>query len=138
MIVNYSFTIEPLMFIKCFGHRPSSMITQLICHPFTTTTTTTTCSGHNINCVIIDEDLWPKPLINNNVLKIFFSDHKRKGDEMENPIAKTKRVDKPSLCSDLIVLGLPWKLTEEELRNYFEQNFGDLVLAQVHIKDHTL
>ena len=33
MIVNYSFTIESLMFIKRFGRRPSSMVTQLILCP---------------------------------------------------------------------------------------------------------
>ena len=59
MIVDYSVTIEPLMFIKRFGHRPSSMITQLIL-----------CQLHVdvvvvvVNCVIIDEGLWPKRLIN--------------------------------------------------------------------------
>ena len=33
-------------------------------------------------------------------------------------------------CSDLIVLGLPWKSTEDDLRNYFEQ-FGELLMVQV-------
>ena len=48
---------------------------------------------------------------------------------MENPSAKTKRVEKMK-CSDLIVLGLPWKSTEDDLRNYFEQ-FGELLMVQV-------
>lgn len=33
-------------------------------------------------------------------------------------------------CSDLIVLGLPWKTTEQELREYFEP-FGEVIMAQV-------
>ena len=33
-------------------------------------------------------------------------------------------------CSDLIVLGLPWKTTETELRLYFEQ-YGEVLMAQV-------
>ena len=33
-------------------------------------------------------------------------------------------------CSDLIVLGLPWKTSEQDLRVYFE-NFGELLMAQV-------
>ena len=60
MIVDYSFTIEPLMFIRRFGHRPSSMITQLILCPLHVdvvvvvvnewihSSSTSTCSGHNI------------------------------------------------------------------------------------------
>lgn len=34
-------------------------------------------------------------------------------------------------CSDLIVLGLPWKTTEQELRQYFE-SFGEVLMAQVN------
>ena len=57
-----------------------------------------------------------------------FIENKRKGEEgVENPMVKTKRLDK---CSDLIVLGLPWKSTEEDLRDYFSQ-FGDLLMVQV-------
>lgn len=44
-------------------------------------------------------------------------------------MAKNKRVEK-SKCSDLIVLGLPWKTTEPELREYFEP-FGEVLMAQV-------
>ena len=43
--------------------------------------------------------------------------------------SKTKRVER-SKCSDLIVLGLPWKTTEQELRTYFEP-FGEVLMAQV-------
>ena len=44
--------------------------------------------------------------------------------------AKNKRVER-NKCSDLIVLGLPWKTTEQELRDYFEP-FGEVLMAQVH------
>ncbi|KAH9490002.1 hypothetical protein Btru_036231 [Bulinus truncatus] len=33
-------------------------------------------------------------------------------------------------CSDLIVLGLPWKSSEDDLRKYFQQ-FGELLMVQV-------
>lgn len=57
-------------------------------------------------------------------------ENKRKGEEgLDNPSAKTKRLDRQK-CSDLIVLGLPWKSTEEDLRNYFTQ-FGELLMVQV-------
>lgn len=32
--------------------------------------------------------------------------------------------------SDLIVLGLPWKSTEDDMKEYFKQ-FGELILVQV-------
>jgi RNA recognition motif-containing protein len=54
---------------------------------------------------------------------------KRKGEVLENPSAKTKRVEKQK-CSDLIVLGLPWKSSEEDLRKHFSQ-FGELLMVQV-------
>lgn len=58
------------------------------------------------------------------------TENKRKGEDgVENPLAKTKRIEKQK-CSDLIVLGLPWKSTEEDLRNYFVQ-FGELLMVQV-------
>lgn len=33
-------------------------------------------------------------------------------------------------CVDLVVLGLPYKLTEDELKEYFEE-FGKVVLSEV-------
>lgn len=42
---------------------------------------------------------------------------------------KTKRVDEKK-CSDLIVLGLAWKTTDKELREYFAE-MGELLMAQV-------
>ena len=40
-------------------------------------------------------------------------------------------------CSDLIVLGLPWKSNEDDLRKYFTQ-FGELLMVQVKIVTVTL
>lgn len=54
---------------------------------------------------------------------------KRKGDALEPPTAKTKRIEKQK-CSDLIVLGLPWKCAEDDLRSHFSQ-FGELIMVQV-------
>ena len=57
-------------------------------------------------------------------------DRRRSGEEAgANEAGKGKRQDK-SKCSDLIVLGLPWKTTEQELRTYFEP-FGEVLMAQV-------
>jgi len=44
--------------------------------------------------------------------------------------AKPKSKYEKNKCSDLIVLGLPWKTTEKELREYFEP-FGEVLMAQV-------
>ena len=57
-------------------------------------------------------------------------DKRRPGEEAgEAGANKNKRLEK-SKCSDLIVLGLPWKTTEQELRTYFEP-FGEVLMAQV-------
>jgi len=58
-------------------------------------------------------------------------DRRRSGEEAGAGAEanKNKRQDK-SKCSDLIVLGLPWKTTEQELRTYFEP-FGEVLMAQV-------
>lgn len=56
----------------------------------------------------------------------------RKQDESSESVlqgSKPKKHDK-NKCSDLIVLGLPWKTTEKELREYFEP-FGEVLMAQV-------
>lgn len=59
-------------------------------------------------------------------------ENKRKSDDHpENSTAKTKRMEMRLKCSDLIVLGLPWKTSEQDLRVYFE-NFGELLMAQVN------
>ena len=44
-------------------------------------------------------------------------------------LGRNKKMEK-SKCSDLIVLGLPWKTSEQELRTYFEP-FGEVLMAQV-------
>ena len=73
-----------------------------------------------------------KHVMINIIANCIFVENKRKGDEyIENPMVKTKRLDK---CSDLIVLGLPWKSTEEDLRTYFSQ-FGELLMVQVILID---
>lgn len=61
------------------------------------------------------------------------AENKRKSDDHpENSTAKTKRMEMRLKCSDLIVLGLPWKTSEQDLRAYFE-SFGELLMAQVYI-----
>ncbi|XP_027209404.1 TAR DNA-binding protein 43 isoform X3 [Penaeus vannamei] len=61
----------------------------------------------------------------------FSSENKRKSDDhLESSMSKTKRMESKQRCSDLIVLGLPWKTTEKELREYFEP-FGEVLMAQV-------
>lgn len=61
----------------------------------------------------------------------FLLENKRKSDDnLENSTAKTKRMETKLRCTDLIVLGLPWKTTEQYLREYFE-TFGEVLMAQV-------
>lgn len=64
---------------------------------------------------------------------VFPKENKRKSDDaLENSTAKTKRIETKLRCTDLIVLGLPWKTTEQNLREYFE-TFGEVLMAQVKI-----
>lgn len=63
---------------------------------------------------------------------VFPKENKRKSDDaLENSTAKTKRIETKLRCTDLIVLGLPWKTTEQNLREYFE-TFGEVLMAQVN------
>uniref|UniRef100_A0AAV2M861 TAR DNA-binding protein 43 n=1 Tax=Knipowitschia caucasica TaxID=637954 RepID=A0AAV2M861_KNICA len=56
-------------------------------------------------------------------------DNKRKMDETDASSAvKMKRGDMKT--SDLIVLGLPWKTTEQDLKDYFG-TFGEVIMVQV-------
>ncbi|XP_076087017.1 TAR DNA-binding protein 43-like [Mytilus galloprovincialis] len=48
----------------------------------------------------------------------------------DNAVINRKKMYDKKRCSDLIVLGLPWKSTEEDLRKYFS-NFGELLMVQV-------
>jgi len=60
----------------------------------------------------------------------FPKENKRKIEDQSDPTnTKTKRVEEKK-GSDLIVLGLAWKTSDKELKEYFEQ-FGDLLMAQV-------
>lgn len=68
---------------------------------------------------------------------LFFTDGNKKRvedlvDVSSASAMRTKR-DKSQKCSDLIVLGLPWKSVEEDLRKYFSQ-FGELLMVQVHFQ----
>lgn len=56
-------------------------------------------------------------------------------DEQEGGHHKSKKFERQR-CSDLIVLGLPWKSTEEDLRKYFSQ-FGELLMVQVKVDPRT-
>lgn len=63
---------------------------------------------------------------------LYFAADKRKSDDhQETSASKNKKLEK-NKCSDLIVLGLPWKTTEPELREYFEP-FGEVLMAQVRV-----
>lgn len=62
---------------------------------------------------------------------VFPKENKRKSDDdLENTTAKTKRMETKLRCTDLIVLGLPWKTTEQTLLEYFKA-FGEVLWAQV-------
>ena len=65
-----------------------------------------------------------------NVAPVFVHlDNKRKMEEMDAASAvKIKRGSQKT--SDLIVLGLPWKTSEQDLKDYFA-TFGEVIMVQV-------
>ncbi|XP_058054874.1 TAR DNA-binding protein 43-like [Anopheles bellator] len=69
---------------------------------------------------------------------VFPKENKRKCDDRtENSTPKTKRIESRNrTTTDLIVLGLPWKTTEERLREYFE-SFGELLVVQLKKDSNT-
>lgn len=62
---------------------------------------------------------------------------KRKIEESPNakePESKMTKISSPEDgLGDLIVLGLPWKATAEDMKEYF-QKFGEVVMAEVHVQ----
>ncbi|CRK97850.1 CLUMA_CG011225, isoform B [Clunio marinus] len=59
------------------------------------------------------------------------SENKRKSDDVMENVSKSK-VSKcqSNKCTDLIVLGLAWKTSEQVIREYFE-TFGEVLMIQV-------
>jgi len=67
---------------------------------------------------------------------MFLVENKRKiDDNVENPTAKTKRLETKLKCSDLVVLNIPYNYDEQKLKEYFGQ-FGELLMLQVIIIKH--
>ncbi|XP_076451965.1 TAR DNA-binding protein 43-like isoform X1 [Babylonia areolata] len=61
--------------------------------------------------------------------QVFVCVFPKEGKTTDHVITKVRSSSRQK-CSDLIVLGLPWKSSEEDLRAYFSQ-FGDLLMVQV-------
>jgi RNA recognition motif-containing protein len=78
-----------------------------------------------------DPQHWPFLTVHNFFFSSVESTEKRRFDESQDAGgARGGRRSEKNKCSDLIVLGLPWKTTEQELREYFEP-FGEVLMAQV-------
>lgn len=64
------------------------------------------------------------------IVYVYILAAKRKADEGSvDSSNKLKRLEK-KICTDLIVLNLPWRADESNLRSYFSQ-YGELVMTQV-------
>jgi len=61
--------------------------------------------------------------------EFFFLGDKRKLEETDT--TKPSKGHHSMNCTDLIVLGLPYQLSETQMREYFDQ-FGKLVMVQVY------
>lgn len=94
--------------------------------------------GHTRAVKISDGKLYPPEggWADNTYHCIFPKDStKRKADDsLETSESKSSKVDSNSswVHTDLVVLGLPWKTTDKELRDYFSK-YGELQLAQVKV-----
>lgn len=66
---------------------------------------------------------------------------KRKIEESPNakePESKMTKISTPGDgLGDLIVLGLPWKTTAEDMKEYF-QKFGEVEMAEVHVHNYSV
>lgn len=92
-----------------------------------------TPAGTSRGLRLVDGAFHPPPTgwENTIFLCVFPKENKRKSDDqLENSFAKTKRIETKLICSDLIMLGLPWKISESELRKYFEK-FGEILMLQI-------
>lgn len=69
-------------------------------------------------------------------LTYFSVEAKRKLEEEESPPPKAKKLDVKTKCTDLIALGIPWKTTDDTLRQYFEK-FGEVVMCTVKLDQKT-
>jgi RNA recognition motif-containing protein len=87
--------------------------------------------GGILSIIVSSQKVWKKEDLReycSDFDLVFLAENKRKSDDyLENSTAKAKRFEtsSKSKCSDLIVLGLPWKTTEQQLREYFEP-FGEV------------
>ena len=79
----------------------------------------------NCSSRAVDKSSSSKPLV--------LSDNKRltKTEKSSNVEIENKSLsDNKKFTNDLVVLGLPWKATEQTLNDYFSK-FGDLIMVQV-------
>jgi len=62
--------------------------------------------------------------------------NKRKMNDTDGDASQRVQSKRPmQKCSDLIVLGLPWEITESQLESYFSK-FGELVMTQIKLDEN--